>query len=190
MKEILFLTENHIKIKTAQKIFSPLGIDVKPIKLDIPEIQARTSAQISRFAVLAAINQLREIAELEPPVMREDHSFHIEALNGFPGPYMANIEKQISETQLLDMMRDKKNRASRFELALAYGDKDGNIQEFVHRVHTRIAKRAKGSLSKGWNRVITMIDDKRTLAEYPYEDRIDLHTANYIRLAQFLSLIK
>jgi len=182
--KILFLTGNPIKIKTAEKALKPFGIQVKPIRLEVPEIQANTSAEISRFAVLAAI------AQLGAPVMREDHAFHIDVLNGFPGPYMAHVEKQITEDQLLDMMRGKDDRNSRFELALAYADEDGNIQEFVHRVPTLIARNARGNISKGWNRVITLVDDDRTLAEYPYDDRIDLHTANYIHLAQFLLSIK
>ncbi|MBU0978383.1 hypothetical protein KKF92_00985 [Patescibacteria group bacterium] len=182
--EILFLTENPIKIRTAEKALGSFGIKVRPIRLNVPEIQAETSAEVARFAVLVAI------AQLGAPVMREDHAFHIDALNGFPGPYMAHVEKQISEDKLLDMMRDQEDRSSRFELALAYADEDGNIREFVHCVPTKIAKSAKGNLLKGWNRVITLIDDDRTLAEYPYDDRIDLHTANYIHLAQFLLSIE
>jgi inosine/xanthosine triphosphate pyrophosphatase family protein len=99
---------------------------------------------------------------------------------------MAHVEKQISEDRLLDMMRNEKNRNSRFELSLAYSDEQGNVQEFTHRVPTLISKDARGNLSRGWNRVITLVDDDRTLAEYPYDDRIDLHTQNYIHLAQFL----
>jgi XTP/dITP diphosphohydrolase len=179
-REILFLTSNPIKIKTAERALGSFGIKVKPIKIEVPEIQADTSAEVARFAVLAAI------AQLGAPVIREDHAFHIDTLNGFPGPYMAHVEKQISEDRLLDMMRNEKNRNSRFELSLAYSDEQGNVQEFTHRVPTLISKDARGNLSRGWNRVITLVDDDRTLAEYPYDDRIDLHTQNYIYLAQFL----
>jgi len=179
-REVLFLTGNPIKIKTAEKAMSSFGIKVRPIKIDIPEIQADTSAEVAKFAVSAAITQLRT------PVMCEDHTFHIDALNGFPGPYMTHVEKQLSEDQLLDIMRNEANRKSRFELSLAYSDEQGNIQVFTHQVPTLIAESARGNLSKGWNRVITLTDDKRTLAEYPYDDRIHLHTQNYIYLAQFL----
>jgi inosine/xanthosine triphosphate pyrophosphatase family protein len=37
-REILFLTSNPIKIKTAERALGSFGIKVKPIKIEVPEI--------------------------------------------------------------------------------------------------------------------------------------------------------
>ncbi len=182
LQPITFLTSNPLKIKTAQAVFSQYpSLQLVTQKNSYPEIQANSSLAIAKHTVLQAVHDLNQ------PVMREDHSFCIKALNGFPGALMSLVEKQLTAHDLLRLMADQDDRSAYFKLSLVYASPSGPNLEFTHQVPTKIMFEARGDLAHDWDRVIALKDDDRTLAEYPYEERLDLHTANYRNLAELLT---
>jgi non-canonical purine NTP pyrophosphatase (RdgB/HAM1 family) len=178
--QLHFLTGNKFKVETAKLALSPFDIEVVPVTLNIPEIQADTNVEIARHSVLVATKMLGK------PVMREDHGFYLTAFPGWPGPYMAHTEKIIAPEDTLQLLHGK-DRSGYFEMALAYATPEGGLIEFSYRLPTTIAETTRpGSKDFGWDSIIRLGDENRTLSEYPPEERYQFFTQNYIQLARKL----
>ena len=48
--------------------------------------------------------------KLERPVIKSDVGYFIEALNGFPGPFLRYINDYLTSEEILKLMEDKENR--------------------------------------------------------------------------------
>ena len=180
---INILTKNPGKIKAAKKVFDEYDIKAVFIEREYPEIQANSSLEIARFTATQAAK------ELNIPVIREDHSLFINAIK-IPGPYTNYIEKRLTAKKLLKILQKEKNRNGYFEIATVYAEPNGNTKEYVSRVPIKIATKEKGRFQDGWNRIIMLKKEKRTLAEYPEEERLDVWNKNYRDIAEWLLNIK
>lgn len=180
MKQIYLLTGNPGKIAAANRTFSQFDIEVLPLDLDIPEIQAATSQEVANYTALAAFKQTQK------PVIREDHSFFIDEL-GIPGPFMAYMDKSVRTEQLLKILDTLSNRDGHFELAAAYVDVTGQLHEFSYRVPVEFARSAKGDPTQHWERIIKFKGSDRVFAEYPESERADTWTENYQQIARLIA---
>lgn len=178
--EIGVITKNPGKLMVARKSFEEFGIKVVSIEREYPEIQADTSLEIARYTAVQAAN------ELKIPLIREDHSLYINSL-GIPGPYTAYVEKRISAGKLLQLLEKDTGRRGFFEVATVYADPSGLIKEYVFKVPIRISPWERGSLQKGWARLIILGEEKRTIAEYPEKERITVWNKNYLAIAAWMA---
>jgi len=176
---IHILTKNPGKILVAKSIFDTCGIEIIFVDKEYPEIQADTSLEIAKFTALQAVK------DLNIPIIREDHSLFINAL-GIPGPYTSYIEKKLPVEKLLKLMRGQSDRTGYFEVATVYAEPSGCIKEFIFQVPIVIANEEKGNLHSGWNKIIQLQGENRTLAEYPEEERINIWNKNYRKIADWL----
>lgn len=175
-----FLTSNQFKVETAKLAFAQFEIEVLPLSLEIPEIQADTNAEIAKYSAQLAAKQLNE------PVMREDHGFYLNAFPGFPGPYMAHTERIIPPEDALKLLSDK-DRTGYFEMALAYATPEGELVEYSYQLPCTISKDIRlGGKDFGWDSIICLKDEDRALSEYPPQDRYKFFTQNYTYLANYL----
>lgn len=179
MTNVYLLTGNPGKIAAANVVFNQFNIAVEPLTLDIPEIQADSSKEIATAAALEAHRQTGKA------VIREDHSFYINAL-GMPGPFMAYIDKVISVEQLLKIIDTLPDREGHFELAATYVDESGMAHEFLYSVPVVFSKEARGDENMRWERIIQFADDQRTFAEYPESERASYWTKNYEAIAELI----
>jgi len=177
--ELNILTKNSGKQKAAKNVFDRYGIKTVFIEKDYPEIQADNSLEIARFTALQAAK------DLNVPVIREDHSFYINFLKS-PGPYTNYMEKVMSADKILNILKNSTDRSGYFEVATVYADPSGFIKEYSFQVPVEIDTEEKGSLQKGWSRIIKLAGNNRTLAEYPEEDRLDVWGKNYEEIAKWL----
>jgi non-canonical purine NTP pyrophosphatase (RdgB/HAM1 family) len=177
---IYLLTKNMDKMKAANDVFGKYGIRTRSIEKEYPEIQAESSMEIARYAAQEAARKL------QAPVIREDHSLFIHAL-GIPGPYTGYIEKRLPAEKLLALMEHESDRTGHFELALAYAEPDGFLQEFAYSVPIRIKESAERKDSRnGWSSILCLALESRAFSEYPSEERTDIWNKNYISVAEFL----
>lgn len=175
-----YFTGNKFKIETAKLALSPFGIEVVPVSLTIPEIQADTNVEIARHSAVTAAKMLNE------PVMREDHGFYLTAFPGWPGPYMAHVERIIAPEDALRLLEDK-DRTGYFEMALAYANPSGDVIELSYQLPCVVAENIRpGGKDFGWDSIICLGDDNRALSEYPPEDRYQFFTQNYVKIAKEL----
>lgn len=134
---INFATGNAGKVATAQEHLEPFGIQVKHVKLDLIELQADTAEEIAASKAKQAFEQLKQ------PVIVEDSSFHIEELNGFPGPYIKYMLHTIGIEGILHLSEHLKSRDCHFTGSLAYADADGEVKTFTKTGTTgRLAREA------------------------------------------------
>lgn len=188
--KITLLTGNHFKIETAQLALEPFGIKVEGYKTEIPEIQDDLVSEIAYHTAAA------EAKSLNKPVMREDHGFAIEALNGFPGPYMAFVEKTLNPQQVLNLMENEKNRNATFELGLTYIDPIKKVtHELLTKVKCQILTEIKTnekldkdkSYDPGWSTIIAFRNEDRSWAQFPYQERMKAFTTNFRTLGEKLT---
>lgn len=180
MKYVYLMTKNQGKIKAANNAFSKYGIELKSLDLEIPEIQADSSIEIAREAVKQAFDKTKK------PVIREDHSFYINALK-IPGPYMSFIEKRIDISTLLKILELFDDRTGYWEVATAFIDRVGKVHEFVFQVPIVFEREPKGSPESGWAQIIRFADETRVLTEYPEEERLHIWNQNYEKIAQLIT---
>ena len=183
MKEVFLITRNKGKLLAAQKIFSRYSIQVKQIKKDYPEIQAKSSLEIARFTVLEAIK------EFKVPIIREDHSLFIHALNGFPGPYTNYFDKTMPVETLIKVLSLFEDRSAHMKLAAVLALPSGKIHDFVYQVPLKISKKIKGN-ERNWDKVLMLSDDTLTFSECEEDARLGVWTKNYEEIAKLLSTDK
>ena len=114
MKELIFATGNPLKFAIAQKALEGTDIVLIQQKLDLPEIQNKDSKEIASFSAKWGSDLLRE------PIVVSDAGYYIEALNGFPGPFIKYINQWLTAEDLLRLMEGKKDRSARIKDSIAY----------------------------------------------------------------------
>ncbi len=160
MKSIYFATSNQEKIQIAQTISQEANITVKPVKLDIDEIQGEDPEAIVRDKAYRAYEQLGM------PVVVSDDTWDIPALKGFPGAYMKSINYWFEPDDFLRLMNGIENRKIILHQYLAYTD--GNVTEvFKNDIPGQIINEARGNSEKSPNMTVTVLDSDngKTIAE-------------------------
>lgn len=89
MQTIYVVTGNRHKLASFERHLK--GYDFEMIDLDLPEIQSMSSQDIITDKVM------RAYAKVGKPVVVEDVSVNLEALNGMPGPFIKFFEEQMGE---------------------------------------------------------------------------------------------
>jgi XTP/dITP diphosphohydrolase len=137
-------------------------IEVVHVALDIPELRSDDVTAIAREKARFAY------ARLKTPLIVDDTSFVIDALNGFPGPYAAYVLKAIGNTGILKLMEGVSNRNARFTTAIAYADKNG-IRVFTGTIDGQIIPVPRGTGGFGYDPIFEVCG--RTLAELGLEEK-------------------
>jgi len=114
MKKVYFVTGNQMKVLVAQKALETNEIELEQVKIETPEIQSMDVKEVASFSAEWAANKLNK------PVVKEDNAFCIEALDEFPGTFVAHIDKTIGENGIMKLMNGIKNRKAKYVLAVSY----------------------------------------------------------------------
>lgn len=112
--EIVFVTHNKGKAKSAEKHFKNLKISTYEFELDEPR-----SDDIKEIAT-AKVKQAYKV--VKKPCMAMDTDFRIEELNGFPRAFVNFSLETVGINGILKLMEDKENRKCAFNECLAYFD--------------------------------------------------------------------
>jgi len=171
-KKIYLLTKNKGKLLAAQKVFNEFGIEIGIIEKEFPEIQESSSIKIAKFATETASR------ELNIPVLREDHSLYIEALEYFPGPFTAFFDKNMDVKILLQLLNSFENRNAEMELGATLTIPKYETFESVYRVPLEISKEIKGE-SGNWDKILKLRGSNKTFSESTEEDNVDIWNTFY-----------
>lgn len=126
MKKITMVTGNMGKWKIANNIFKNYNINLEHEKIDTPEIQSHNVEDVSLYSALYAAEKLNK------SVIKSDVGYYIEALNGFPGPFLRYINDMLDSEDIIKMMQRKKNRTIYLKECLTYADPNGNTKQFIN----------------------------------------------------------
>ncbi|HMS93239.1 MAG TPA: non-canonical purine NTP pyrophosphatase [Candidatus Saccharibacteria bacterium] len=118
---IIFATSNTGKVTSLKYHLKrhSVHVTVQQRPLDLIEPQADTAKEIARVKARQAWEQLHQ------PILVDDSSFHITALNGFPGPYIKPMLQTVGIGGILRLMEGYDDRSAAFISSLVYIDKDG-----------------------------------------------------------------
>lgn len=196
MKTIIFVTGNSYKFQIAQKVLESRGLRVIQKKLATPEIQSTDVVEIASFSAKWAAGKLGK------PVVLTDAGYYIEALNGFPGPFIKYINIWLTPQDLLKLMQGKKNRRVVVKTCLAYCEPGKEPITFLNKIAGTLSTKAiktdkEGStpineifIPQGYDKVETQISKEEMIkfwarAETYWEKLADyLEKSNINHLAQ------
>jgi len=155
---LLYITSNQNKIDTANKRLNPFGIKVEGLKVDgIIEPQSEDIIEISQMKAKQAFEKVQK------PLIVSDGGWYIPALNGFPGPYMAYVNRWLTSQDFLNLMKDKENKEIILRECVTYIDKN-QIQSFTSDTKGSFVEKETGELTP-LDQIITFRDDKKTVAK-------------------------
>lgn len=178
--EIVFVTHNMGKIRSAEKYFKNLKFTTFNFELDEPR-----SDDIKEIAT-AKVKQAYEI--VKRPCIALDTDFRIEELNGFPRAFVNFSLETIGINGILKLMENKENRQCAFNECLAYHD-GKEIHYFFGKHPGTLANSIKGkNREEKWSELWYIFEPKgsdKTLAEMDEEEREkSIHADGFIHAMQ------
>lgn len=153
-----FATTNAEKLHIAQMQCQKHGLTLQQISMpDIHEIQGEDPRVIIEHKARAAYELLQK------PVVVSDDSWHIPALNGFPGPYMKSINYWFTNDDFLRLMQGITDRHVYIQQYLAYADQTTCVV-FNADIPGTILTEARGTNTKAPIMNIVALDDDNGLS--------------------------
>lgn len=116
---ITFVTSNDYKFRHAMHILSTKGVELTRQHMDLDELQTPNGEILVRHKAQQAFNALRK------PVVVNDDTWIIPGLQGFPGPYMKDINGWLTPEDWLRLTRDLDDRRITLRQNTMYMDADG-----------------------------------------------------------------
>ena len=179
--KITYVTGNKYKIELAERILSPLGIEISQKKIYCPEIQDDEIENVSKFSAKFAANELGEA------VIKNDSGLIIEALNGFPGPYTAYVENTLTEEGILKLLEGKQNRNACFVEVISYCEPNKEPISFVSKTFGTISTEKRGEFGWSYDRIFVPENETKTLAEFADDERWKFWSDDaYLQLRDYL----
>ena len=112
MEEIVFVTHNKGKAKSAEKYFNNNNIKFSTYDFELEEPRSDNIKEIATAKVKQAYNLVKK------PCIALDTGFFIEALNGFPKAFVNFSLETIGIDGILKLMEGKENRKCRFMVCI------------------------------------------------------------------------
>lgn len=144
-----------------------LGIPLVKISVHIDEIQSLDDVEIVRHKALAAYNHVQR------PLIVDDTALHVNAWNGFPGPFIKHIVDAGGMKLFLTMMQGVTDRRASFTTTIGYYDG----QKFHHVIgtaHGEIANRIRGGKGWGINGIFIPDSSTQTYGEMSIQEKNSL----------------
>ena len=113
MKEIIFVTGNEGKFRSACRHLNGYDITLKQEKVEIIEPQAKEVREVAEKKIIQIIGKF------EKPIMVDDSGLYVYALNGFPGALMKWLLKD-NELEKICRMLDPFERGAVARTGIGY----------------------------------------------------------------------
>jgi non-canonical purine NTP pyrophosphatase (RdgB/HAM1 family) len=143
----------------AQEIQAVLGLPVRAVKLDVPELQAVEVRDVVEAKAKAAF------ALVQGPVLVDDSGLHIEALGGLPGALATWFLQAVGPEGVLRMMGLGGDRRAKFVTCIGYCVEKDNVAVFVGTLTGTIAEAARGQNGFGFDGIFIPDGATQTLGE-------------------------
>lgn len=188
MKQIVFVTGNKYKFEIAQKVLGNTDFELIQQKIETPEIQSTDVEEIAFYSAKFAADKLGK------PVALTDAGWYINALNGFPGPFIKFINQWLTSEDILRLMEGKTDRTVTIKGCLAYCEPGKEPLTFPSQVTGSISGKAVKTDKEGNTPINELfIPDGyggKVESEIPREDMVKYWSKveNYWeKLAEYLS---
>ena len=176
--EALFVTSNQNKAREVAEI---LGVELRGIALDLPELQ---SLDFARVAVAKAAAAREVLNNPDSPILVEDSGLVFEAWNGLPGALTKWFLGSIGNEGLLRMLSTESNRSARAVCAVAVAAAGGSVRAFVGEVEGKISSELRGEGGFGWDQIFIPQGHTATYAELGARKHEDSHRTRALDAAR------
>lgn len=114
--KLIFVTGNAFKFAMAQGKCAADGVELEQIETEIDEIQGDSPELIAKDKAQKAYEAIGK------PVIVGDDSWCISGLNGFPGPYMKQVNNWFTAQDFINLTHDLEDRRITLTQYLVYTD--------------------------------------------------------------------
>lgn len=160
MKPLFFLTSNQDKLREVRALLP----HVQGIELDLPEIQ-----ELDVQKILAT--KLAEAQKYHPgPLMVEDTSLFLEAMNGLPGPLVRWFLQAIGSEGIFRLTTLSQNTRATAQTIIGYAAKDDRVHFFAGAL-SGILVPPRGNQGFGWDAIFQPDGQSKTFAEMTPEEK-------------------
>ena len=161
MQPLILVSGNPNKGIEAERI---LGVPVLRVALALPEIQAATVEDVTRYKV--------EVARTKgySRLIVEDVSLGFDELGNFPGPYVRWLLEAAGGKGLAVMAYALNNRAAKAQCCVGYWD-GKDLRIFLGEVAGEILVQPRGARHFGWDAWFQPRDSQKTFAEMSDDEK-------------------
>ena len=167
--DLSLVTSNPGKVREIRALLRPHGIEVRPVRRRLPELQAE------RLETVVG-SKLDAVDNLDGTVLVEDSGLFITALGGFPGVYSAFVLKTLGCVRVAKLLGDQPRGAVFRTVA---GLREGTRRTlFTGEANGRIAGQPRGAGGFGFDPIFVPAGSRITFAEMaPTEKNRHSHRA-------------
>ena len=156
---LFYVTSNIGKFSYAARQLDAFDIQIEQKPLDVVEIQSESVEAIALHKAASAY----EI--LQAPLLVNDAHWNIPALNGFPGPYMAYVDRWFSPDDFLRLMQGVDDRRVFLTEVVVYADQHQR-KVFADTLEGVILQAAAGQSARhAFDPVVSFRADQKSLAQ-------------------------
>ena len=145
---IHFITSNHQKFTSLQKLLQPLGIDLHQLDYDFDEGRGLDIQTIAK----SKLSQAKKVFPNKRLIV-DDRGFFIPALKGFPGPFVKLLLDSFSYPGIIKLMQGETDRRAIFSFAVGYFDGEKN-HIFIADEEGFIIDEPRGDNLHGWTELL------------------------------------
>ncbi len=160
-----FATGNVGKVREAQAILAPFGIQVEKVNEPVVEIQAEALDVVARAKADALMRRV------QPPYFVEDAGLFVDALRGFPGIYSAYAYQTIGCQGILRLLGPSRRRGAAFRAVAVLVESSGRSRSFVGETSGVVTNRLAGRGGFGFDPVFRPTGSRRTFAQMTPEEK-------------------
>ncbi|MEM3253046.1 MAG: XTP/dITP diphosphatase [Candidatus Micrarchaeaceae archaeon] len=164
MNEINFVTSNRNKFEEIKLLGEKRGIKVNWLNQAKFEIQSYIIDSIAELGAIAAFSALLV------PLIVEDTGLFIDSLNGFPGPYAAQVYKSVGLNGVLKLLEGARDRSARFETVICYAS-ESDLKLFKGVTKGTIANSISNGRNFGYDPIFIPEGKEKTLAELGIDEK-------------------
>ncbi|KAB2338756.1 XTP/dITP diphosphatase [Cytobacillus depressus] len=187
MQEVIIATKNAGKAREFERMFRPLGYEVKTL-LDFPDLEdiEETGSIFEENAILKAEGISKVLNRI---VIADDSGLSIDALNGRPGIYSARYagEAKNDEANMIKVLEElndvqDKDRQARFYCALAVAAPEQETFTVSGTVEGVILREKRGTHGFGYDPIFFVTEKGKAMAELQPEEKAKLsHRAQALK---------
>jgi non-canonical purine NTP pyrophosphatase (RdgB/HAM1 family) len=176
--QLILVSTNPNKGIEAERI---LGVPILRVSLTLPEIQAATVEEITRYKLETAKTKGYK------RLVVEDVSLGFDELNNFPGPYVRWLLEAAGGTGLAAIAYALNNRAAKAQCCVGYWD-GRQTRLFMGETKGEILVKPRGERVFGWDAWFQPKGSEKTFAELTPEekDAVSHRGHAYRKLAEHL----
>ena len=145
---VLYVTSNELKFQVARHIFEKTGLSdsielEQASQVSLSEIQAESSVDVA----LRKASDAYRVCGVSCIV--SDSSFHIPALNGFPGPFVKFINRWLTAKKILLMLEQGQRVEAFYDDVRVYVNAKGESYAFHCTTHGHVDPAVRDISGKG-----------------------------------------